>query len=482
MKRILNAIPALVLLLLTSNLAAQQNLTLFLMHDVPQANYVNPAVAYDCDWIIGVPGLSSVHVNYNNSAFAPNEGLRYDSSTDSLYLNFNEVITQLNNTEIVASTAHYTPLYAGFWVKDYWLSLAVSEKVTSFNTVPKAAAELAWYGNTPFVGREASLAGLRANGYHFREYALGLAHQISEKWSVGIHAKLLFGKGSVYTPNTKGGISTNALNFGLTGILDTEVRVSFPIEVELDEEGYVNNIELQEDVDWMQYMMNRKNLGAAFDLGFIYQYDEATTFSGSLLNVGLIGWKAELNTFVSDGVFEFTGTDSSTEFNSGDYIQELADSLRHQFLPKPDNNGFTTNLAPELYLGLTRTLNQHLNAGAVFYSKFLRNKVMPAFTLSANTYNYKKLNASISYTAINGDYFNIGAGLGLKLGMFHLHATADNALGFLKLENQRNLNLRFGMSIVPSCTERSKKKKSPGNKGISAMPCYHNPYKKESRR
>ena len=457
---------------------AQQNLTLFLMHDVPQANFVNPAVSYKCKWIVGFPALASVHANYNNSAFSLNEALQYDSGTDSTYFNFDEVIGGLNNTEIVASTVHYTPLYGGFWLKDNWITLSVSEKVTTFNTVPKEAAELAWYGNTPFVGRTASLNGIRFNGYHYREYSLGLARDVSERLTLGVHAKMLFGKGSAYTPKTNGSLRTNPNNFGLLADLTTDVHTSFPIQIETDEEGYVDNIELQDDVDWMDYMMNRKNLGVAFDLGFIYRFDEKTTFSGSILNLGMIGWKTNLNTFSSDGTFALRGVDFEDDLNGGDYKQELLDSLKRQFYPVPDANSFTTRLTPEMYLGATHNLNNHLNAGAIFYSRILRNKLMPAFTLSANTYDYKVLNASLSYTAINGDYFNIGAGLGVKMGAFHLHAAADNLFGFLKVENQRNLNLRFGLSIVPGCGEPREKKQTSKN-GISALPCYHSPYRGE---
>ncbi len=465
------------LVLTTQWTSAQQNLTLFLMHDVPQANFVNPALTFQCNWLVGVPGLASVHSNYNNSAFSLNEALRYDAATDSSYVNFDEVIANLDGTEIVASTVHYTPLYAGFWLKNNWLTFSITEKVTTYNTMPKEAAELLWYGNTPFVGRAASIDGLRLDGYHYRDYALGIARPVSERLTLGVHARLLFGKGSVYTPKTLGELRTNETNFNLLAELDTRVHTSFPIDVVLDEEGYVYGIELQEDIDWTQYMMNRKNMGFGFDLGFIYELDERTSLSGSILNLGLIGWKTDVNTFVSDGVFEFSGTDSSTDFNRSDYLEELGDSLRHQFVPLPESHSFTTRLTPEVYLGATRAWTEHLNTGAVFYSRILRNKIMPAFTLSANTYNYKSLNASVSYTAINGDYFNIGAGLGLKLGAFHLHVVSDNLLGFLKLENQRNINLRFGLTIIPGCGEK-KETQQEGKNGIRALPCYQDPYQK----
>ncbi len=470
-----------VMLLCTATLSGQQNLTLFLMHDVPQANFVNPAVSYQCKWIVGVPALASIHSNYNNSAFSMDEALKYNASTDQWDIDFDNVVNNLDATEIISSTAHYTPVFAGFWLKDNWLTFSITEKVTSYNTIPKSAAELAWYGNTPFVGREASLNGIRLNGFHYREYSLGLSRSVSDKWTLGAHMKLLFGKGTVYTPKTKGGLSTNATNFGLELDLDTKIHSSFPIVVELNDEGYVENVELQDDIDWMSYMMNRKNLGMAFDFGFIYKFNEKTTFSGSLLNIGLIGWKTEVNTFNSNGTFVFTGTDSSTDFNNGNYLEELGDSLRHQFLPTPNINSFTTRLTPELYLGATHSLTNNINAGAVFYSRLQRNKIMPALTLSANTYNYKKFNASLSYTAINGDYFSIGAGFGLKMGNVHLHVAADNVFGFLNIDKQRNLNLRFGLSFVPRCDE-PKAKKNKSKNGIQALPCYHSPYKKSVKK
>jgi len=459
---------------------AQQNLTLFLMHDVPQANFVNPAVQSRCNWIVGVPALASVHVNYNNTAFSPNDVLDYDASVDSSYIDFNKVVNDFNKVELLETTLHYTPLYAGFWVKKNYFTFAITEKVTTYNTLTKEAAQLAWYGNTPFVGREASLDGIRANGHHLREYAFGLARSISDRLTLGVHAKLLFGKGSLYMPRTMGGLTTNERNFALLLNLDTEVKSSFPIDVEVDDEGYVSGVALQDDVDWMAYMMNRKNMGVGFDFGLIYEYDERTTLSASILNIGLLGWKSNVNTFVSDGTFEFTGTDSSTDFNSSDYVRELRDSLQHQFIPVPENNSYTSRLVPEIYLGATRRLTDHLNAGAVVYSRILRNKIQPAFTLSANTYNYKMLNASVSYTAINGDYFNIGAGIGLKLGAIHLHAVADNLSGFMKMASQRNLNLRFGLSIVPRCNE-PREKASKSKNGISALPCYVSPYKEDRK-
>ncbi len=457
---------------------AQQNLTLFLMHDLPQANFVNPAVSAKCPKVIGFPGLASVHTNYSNTAFTLQELLA--NSNDSLKFNPGPAIDQMNGQELVAVETHYTPIYLGIWIKSSYLTFSISEKVLNYNTINSDAAELAWYGNKSFLGKEASLNGIRGNANHYREYALGLARQSNERFQFGIRAKLLFGKGNVYMPRTRGGIRTNERTFALDTDLESVVHSSFPLVVTTDDEGYVSDIAMQEDVDWMAYMMNRRNLGLGFDFGLIYELDEKTTLSASLLDMGLISWRRNVNTFESEGSFQYTGTDNTTDFNDPDYFNNLGDSLRRMFTPKPYSSSYISRLVPQLYLGATRKMTDHINTGLVLRNEIYRNKLHPSLTISANTYNYKVLNASISYSVINGSYSNIGAGIGAKIGAIHIHAVSDNLLSFSNLSNARNINLRFGISIIPACDPKEIKNVSNKN-GIHALPCYYDPYTKRKR-
>ena len=260
---------------------AQQNLTLFLMHELPQANFVNPAVTPSCPAIIGMPGLSSFHTNYSNTAFTVQE--LFEEENDSLYFNPDRAIRNMKGHELVVAETHYTPLYLGVWIKNSYWTFAVTEKMYTYNTFNQNTAKLLWEGNYPaFTGNTASLNGLRLNMNHYREYAVGWAKQTGEHFQLGIRGKLIFGKGNVYTPRTEGGLYTNDRTFALDMDLDTKVNTSFPLEVSTDEEGYVSDIDLQEDIDWMSYMMNNRNLGIGFDIGFVlsvefanYSYQEA---------------------------------------------------------------------------------------------------------------------------------------------------------------------------------------------------------------
>lgn len=461
-------------IILCSAVHAQQNLTLFLMHDLPQANIVNPAVTARCKVNFGMPGLASIHVNYANTAFTASDLLVRDG--DSLYFQPGDVIDGMNNKELFATEVHYTPISMGIWIKDRYFTFSISEKVTAYNTVPKELAQLGWYGNTMFLGKDAKFDGLRVNANHYREYAIGMAKEKEPGLVFGYRAKLLFGKGNVYTPKTTGRLYTNPNNYSLMVELNSTINTSFPIEVTTDDEGYVSDIQLQEDVDWMAYMMNRRNLGIGFDFGFIYQMDERTTISGSILDVGFINWKTDTWSFESLGDFEYSGTGNEDGFNSPDYFSELGDDLEDEFTPIPISRNYTSSLVPQIYLGATRTLTDHLNTGVVLRNEIYKNKLHPAFTLSANTYNYKTLNGSLSYSAINGEYLNIGAGFGVKMGAFHIHAITDDLFAFFDVTKTRGANLRFGFTFMPGCNPDKMRLSS---KGIQALPCYHSPYKGE---
>ncbi len=458
----------------------QQNLTLFLMHDVPQANFVNPAVSAKCPLIIGIPGISSLHANYSNTAFTANQLVI--SQNDSLYFAPDKAISQMKGIELVSSEIHYSPIYLGLWIKQSYWTFAITEKLTSYNTINDNAARLAWKGNYPdFTGYEASLNGVRANASHYREYALGWARQTNERLQIGIRGKLLFGKGSVYMPRTRGGFYTNQRNFGIDVRLNTAIQTSFPIEVTTDDDGYITDMEVQEDFDWMGYLMNRSNLGLGFDFGLIYDYNENTTLSASLLDIGFINWKTNTYQFKSNGSFQYYGTSDASGYDNPDYIENIGDSLEHIFKPKPLSEGYSSPLIPQLYLGATHLFTDHINGGIVIRNEIFRNKIHSSFTLSANTYNYEIFNASLSYSAINGDYFNIGAGVGVKLGAFHIHAITDDIFAFFNLSKTRGANLRLGFSIVPGCSDTKKAMKKP-KKGISALPCYFDPYHKKARK
>jgi len=459
---------------------SQQDNTLFFMHELPQANFVNPAVPSTCKLFIGFPALSSIAANYSNTEFTINDALTKRPGSDSLYLDLDNIVSNVRGKELITSDVDLTLFTMGIHVKQYYLTFSINEKATTYNMIPAEAMKLAWDGNTQFRGDQASVNGMRINANSYHEFAFGASKDLkNSSWRLGARVKFLFGLGNVFTPKTNGYLYTDKTTFALNLLLDSRVNTSLPIDsISTDENGRVTDIAFREDMTAKDYFLNFRNFGIGIDLGFINKINDKTTLSGSLLDVGAIFWNKDVNKFSSDGQVAYTGLGVSSDFDS---LQQLVDTLQYMFTPVYEPNGFSSLLVPKLYLGITRVVAKHLNAGVLIRTELYRNRLHPSLTFSANTFNYKTLNASISYTVQNGEFTNVGAGIGLKAGPVHLHLISDNIPGFFRLDNTRNVNIRFGLSFVPGCNERVSTEPS-GPNGIRAIPCYYSPYKTGSRR
>ena len=86
----------LVLIIFRLGLVAQQDNTLFLQHNIPQSNIVNPAVQIKCPAYIGLPLLSSLHFNFNSTGFSYSSFANGGSA-----LNLNALVAQMHSWDFI---------------------------------------------------------------------------------------------------------------------------------------------------------------------------------------------------------------------------------------------------------------------------------------------------------------------------------------------------------------------------------------------
>jgi hypothetical protein len=456
------------LTILSFNVAySQQDNTLFFMHELPQANFVNPAVPSTCKLFIGMPALSSIAANYSNTAFTIRDGLTTREGSDSLYFDPDKIISKARGKELITSDIDLTLFTMGMHVKKYYLTFSINEKARTYNMIQADAMKMAWYGNTRFRGDQASVKGTRVNGNNYHEFAFGASRDLNSSWRFGARFNILFGLANVYSVNTKGYLYTDKNTFAMNLLLDSRVKTSLPIDsISIDSIGNVSGIYFKDDMSVKDYLLNFRNFGFGIDLGFIHNLDEKTVLSGSLLDLGTIFWKKDINQFYTDGAMAYSGLGSEGGFDSFD---QLTDSLAVVYTPRLDSAVFSSPLVPKLYVGVTRRVHDHINVGALVRTELYRNRLHPSLTISANTRNFNVFNASVSYTVQNGEFTNIGAGIGVKAGPVHLHLISDNIPGLFMLDNTRNVNIRFGLSFVPGCNERVEPESSANKHG--AIPC-----------
>jgi hypothetical protein len=430
-------------------LNGQQSNTLFLMHDLPQSNLVNPAVQIPCKLYIGMPLLNSLHFNYSNTYFSYN-----DLFTSSGKTNLGYLANKTNNTNVIAVEADINILSFGYKYKKYYFTFNVTERFGIQQNMPGSFFDLIINGNTAHVGEKVDLSGIRFNGSWYREWALGVSKEVNDNWTIGGRAKLLFGKASLRTSQSDFTFSTNSLPYPLYFNSAFTINTSGPVSLTQDANGTITGTQTNFG-DPVGVLLNSQNKGAAFDIGFIYKYDNNITLSGSLLDLGLIRWSSDVTNLNEKGNITFNGL-SSNGNNNG-----ILDNLRNNFTFTQGHKVYYTATNPKLFLGSTYKIYNWLNVGLVSRSELYPGYWHQSFTASANANFNKILAGSLSWSYLNNSIANIGTGIGMRTPTWGWYAVSDNTLGFIKYLSARNINLRIGFYAMFGCASRNSKAISP---------------------
>ena len=439
---------------------SQQNNTFYLMHDVPQTNLLNPAVQIKCKWFVGFPLLTSTQFNYSNSTFSFNE--LFTTSDGSASLDIGSFYNNIKKTNLLNSELHLDLISVGYRFSDYYINFNIAEKINIAVTYPGSLMELAWKGNTQFLGETEKFNNLRTHSVYYREYSLG----VSKVWDAynifGIRAKLLFGKANVYSGKSEVSLYTDPNTFDLHVEGDVNINTSFPMTITQNSDDKISGVET-DDIDVVSFLMNGKNKGFALDLGWIHKYSENITLSASLLDLGFIRWKSDVNNINISGSFDYSGTGLTSDFSSVDYMSELRDSVMDAFDQTVTQDNYYSWLPTQIYLGGMYQYRPKLGIGVVNRNVIYRNKLHSSLTLSANTTVWNKLSASLSWSYLNNTYKNIGLGLAWHSRGLQFHMVSDNVLGIIKPLDTRNLNLRFGFSFLFGCPKNKKEEEQLSN-------------------
>ena len=448
-------------------IVGQQSHSLFLMHYLPQSNLMNPAVPISCKWFIGIPVLSSVHLNYANGSFSYKNV--FTPATDTSYnANIDGALKYLRNRNYIGTEVH-TQLFAlGHRRGDYSFLFTITEKDNLPVIYRKDPVLLAWGGNAQFVGQDARFNGTGVYYNHYREYALSVSKHRGDGIYYGLRAKLLFGKLNVSTRKTDITLHTEDPTYNLDFDGELKVHTSLPIVVTPDPDGGAPDVAYDENTNITGLIFNRKNPGFAIDLGVIWPYSEKMEISAALLDVGLIRWRSNLNTFIGTGQYYYDGP--LDEFGNPDFnVDSLMGSLLDSMNIVTDQQKYFTMLPPRLLVGANYSINQKLKTGLQGELIAHRSKLIPSITLSANYNLFRHTYLMASYTYQYNTLRNFGFGFVLGRNPVQFYMISDNAAGFIWPLSSRNFNLRFGLNINLGCTIKTKD--SPKNGAVQGN-CY----------
>jgi hypothetical protein len=269
---------------------------------------------------------------------------------------------------------------------------------------------------------------------------------------VGVKAKLLFGKLNATTGSGDIRMFTQENTLDLMFETNTGFNSSLPYSMGIDANG-IYRFDHRYSNSLAGFAFNRKNPGLAVDLGFIYQYSSKLTFSGSLLDLGLIWYRSNLTNYSLKGDYLYQGPGADSMI-ADRFLWDVFDALNANVNAELGHHSYVYFLDPRLYLGATYKLNDRLDANLLLYNRFLPIKIQTSVTASIVSRPLKNLETSLSWSYMNRSISNVGIGIAYGRSPVQVYLVSDNILGFFWPMSTKNVNVRFGLNLHFGCRDR----------------------------
>ncbi len=428
---------------------AQQDLTLYNTINISQSSRVNPSHKADNKFYIGLPILSSNYFLLSNSSFTYHDFYK-KRSDDSVTLDINNTVNKLRKTNFLKTSFNTDLISFGFKMKKNYFTANITEHVNFAFLYSKDLINLIDKGNGPYIGQQLDFVKTGFDATHYRDYSIGWAYDLNEKWTTGIRIKYLYGMENYSSTAGDFGLYTASDDYSLEVPTDVVINTSSPDNSEEGYEQFDTSDTGVRNKNIKKYLLNKKNRGFAADLGATYKYNDTWKFSASIIDLGYIKWKEDLKNFKTvAGKYEFSGVDLIRFINDTTAnLEAVLDSIGETFKTSETSDAYTTYLPTHVYLGANYNINEKSFAGALIHTEFFKKTIQPSVTLSYNLQVGRHLSTSLSYSYLNHTFDNVGVGLAVNVGAVQLYTVTDNLIGLIAPLDARNSHIHFGFNLI----------------------------------
>lgn len=287
---------------------------------------------------------------------------------------------------------------------------------------------------------------------YYREYSLGYANEIiRKKLIVGFRAKVYFGKFSLIS-DVQGEAyrdETNEYYFSTSN----QLKLSFPAKIVRSSEDYLTSINASDDFTMGNFLFNSKNSGLGFDVGFNYKVNSDFEFSASVIDIGSINWKSNLNSMNYIGKYpfnpdyiNFSESDAERLVRTEDY-PALTEDIPELFKIDTISEAYNTNMPLTIYTGLKYRINSELTISAVNRYIKVNNLSYNSFSVVGDYKMNKNLNLITGYGILGNSYTNIPLAIVYSFTGGQYFVGTDNCLSYLLPKISDFSGITFGASI-----------------------------------
>jgi hypothetical protein len=281
---------------------------------------------------------------------------------------------------------------------------------------------------------------------YYREYSLGYSKNLMDnRLTVGIRAKAYFGKFSLISVvQGKATIENGSYKF----LTQNNLKLSFP-----------GNLDIKDSIlppigDFAigDFLFNSGNSGLGLDLGFNYKINSELEFSASLIDIGTINWRTNLNSMRYVGEYELERQYISSESNDQTLIRTSdfpadTENIPQLFKVESDSASYSTKMPMIFFAGLKYKVSEKLGIGIV--NRFISTKDLSYNSISANAEIKVKesLKLITGFSAQGNSFTNIPLAIVYNWSGGQYFAGTDNLLAYIFPSFSDFSGITFGASI-----------------------------------
>lgn len=454
-----------ILCLVSAGASAQTLYSSYFLERMPYRHRLNPALINDYGYF-SFPGLGNLDIQINGNMALSH--FLYPSGDELLTgfhpsISSNEFIGSLKNRNNLSLNIDETILSFGFFAFNGFNTFDLSVKSSTDIFLPKDLFAFLKNGQTGEV-TQYEMKDIRAKSNNYVELALGHAHRINDRLTIGAKLKALIGAGNLDARIDRMTMTLSDERWMIQskGIADLSLA---GVTLETDSNGEIDGF------DFDTGKLGIAGIGGAIDLGATYKIFDNLTVSMALTDIGFIRWnknkKAETpeGEFVFDG-FKHLGAEDDDNGNNAfdDETDKIGDDLEALFKFKETRaSSRSTWLKTTMNIGAEYgILNNKISFGLLSSTRFSTPKTWTKLMATANFRPAKWFMA-----ALNGAVSNTGCTWGALINLcprgFNLFLGADYIAAKYTPQyvpvNTTNMSFSFGINFPLGTDPKLKNKK-----------------------
>lgn len=437
---------------------AQESVTPFLK-ELPQRTAFNPAFAPESEIYFIVPGLGGFSAGLENTGFTWND-MFTKINGDSIRFDPNRLASRMKDFSLTAADVDIPLAAFGARTEIGYFTIGLTNKTRADIIIPKSLTDIR-KGNWDMDNDcpiDHSASDLYARAMNYMELGLGMSKSyFNDHVNFGFKIKLLAGLASAMSDDLKVDMKTIREKDRYRIEIDTKgsIKASAPMEVTINENGYVDDIEMDFSRENIHMMDNR---GIAFDLGgTINLWDDRLVVGVAATDFGFIKWHDNAHSFIANNHFVFRGVDISPDIKEAEaddvdkdskrpYWESLCDSLKRFKDMTHEEKVFKTRLSSNARVTADLRITDWWSVGGLFSTKMVMKHTYPMAAVNTQLRAGRWLAWSLSGTLNHGARMSMGSGLVLTAGAFQTYFIADRIA--FSLAETKGFHFSWGINFL----------------------------------